>query len=173
MNPARLLSCLVTFALLASCSRIIPEGGAEQPVPVAPNAAILGVSAGPAFASLGVRPIDASHALDAFVASCHVPRTREDVSGLTRLDDWVAPCDAAATWPRIDAAGFFASHFIPVVVGDGAAFATGYFEPQIAGSRTRRPGFDVPVYGVPEDLERCWREETPDSEREGRAPLSR
>ena len=173
MTPTRLLPCIATLALLAGCSRVIPEDAGEQPVPVAPNAAILGVSAGPSLASLPVRDVDASHALDAFVASCHVPQQREDVSGLTQLQDWAAPCDAAATWPRNDARRFFAENFTPVVVGDGQGFATGYFEPQIAGSRTRRPGFDVPVYGLPDDLERCWREDTPESEREGRAPLSR
>jgi len=173
VNTARLLTCIATLALVAACSRVIPEGGGEQPSPVAPNAAILGVSAGPAFASLPIRAVDASHALDAFVASCHVPRTREDVSGLTQTDDWIRPCDAAANWPRNEAREFFAANFTPVVVGDGQGFATGYFEPQISGSATRRPGFDVPVYGVPDDLERCWREDTPESEREGRAPLSR
>jgi membrane-bound lytic murein transglycosylase A len=59
------------------------------------------------------------------------------------------------------------------MVGDGAAFATGYYEPEIAGVRNRQPGFDVPVYGVPSDLERGWREDIPESERTGRAPLSR
>lgn len=173
MTPTRLLSCIAVLALLAGCSRIIPESAGEQPVPVAPSAAILGVSAGPSLASLPIREVDASHALDAFVASCHVPQRREDASGLTQVQDWSAPCDAAATWPRNDARRFFAENFTPVVVGDGQGFATGYFEPQIAGSRTRRPGFDVPVYAMPDDLERCWREGTPESEREGRAPLSR
>ncbi|WP_120077171.1 murein transglycosylase A [Aurantiacibacter odishensis] len=173
MKQARLLSCIAVLALLAGCSRIIPEDAGEQPVPVAPNAAILGVSAGPSLASLPIRDVDASHALDAFVASCHVPQQREDLSGLTQVQDWSAPCDAAATWPRNDARRFFVENFTPVVVGNGRGFATGYFEPQIAGVRTRRAGFDVPVYGVPDDLERCWREDMPESEREGRAPLSR
>lgn len=39
-----------------------------------------------------------------------------------------------------------------VQVGDGKAFATGYFEPEIAGSRTRQRGYDVPVYKRPPDL---------------------
>ncbi len=173
VKQARLLSCIAMLALLASCSRIIPEGAGEQPTPVAPSAAILGVSSGPSLASLPIRSVDASNALNAFVASCQVPQRREDVSGLTQMQDWTAPCDAAANWPRNDARRFFTQNFTPVVVGDGQGYATGYFEPQIAGSRTRRPGFDQPVYGVPDDLERCWREGTPETEREGRAPLSR
>jgi membrane-bound lytic murein transglycosylase A len=42
-------------------------------------------------------------------------------------------------------------------VGTGEAFATGYYEPEIHGSRTRQPGFEVPIYGVPADLIRCTR----------------
>jgi membrane-bound lytic murein transglycosylase A len=35
------------------------------------------------------------------------------------------------------------------------AFATGYFEPEIAGVRQRQTGFDVPVYATPPDLVRA------------------
>ncbi|MBX4389226.1 MltA domain-containing protein, partial [Mycobacterium tuberculosis] len=51
-----------------------------------------------------------------------------------------------------DAATFFARHFETVQVADGKAFATGYYEPEIAGSRTRRPGYEVPIYARPADL---------------------
>ena len=116
---------------------------------------------------------DAVAALDAFRTSCRVATSRTDVSGLTQPDDWRAPCDAAQSWPQARAGQFFEEQFVPVRVGDGSAFATGYFEPEIAGSRTRRSASDVPVYGVPGDLERCWREDIAESERTGRAPLSR
>ncbi len=43
-------------------------------------------------------------------------------------------------------------YFETVQVGDGKAFATGYYEPEIAGSRERRPGYEVPIYGSPSDL---------------------
>ena len=64
------------------------------------------------------------------------------------------PCgDRGAGRPAIRAAAFFAEQFR---AGPGrrrqAAFVTGYFEPQIAGSRTRQPGYDVPVYRKPPDL---------------------
>jgi membrane-bound lytic murein transglycosylase A len=52
---------------------------------------------------------------------------------------------------------FFRQRFDWAVVGDGKAFATGYYEPEIAGSRTRMPGFDVPIYRTPPDLVRCTR----------------
>ncbi len=173
MTQPRLLLAIASLALIAGCSGIIPDGAEQPPVPVEPNAASLGVRAGPALSSLPIRPIDAGNALGAFVASCSVATSRQDISGLTRLDDWAAPCNAAAAWPRGDAMEFFNAYFTPAIVGDGQGFATGYFEPQIAGSAARRPGFDVPVYGVPDDLERCWRDGTPADQREGRAPLSR
>ena len=53
-------------------------------------------------------------------------------------------------------------------VGDGAAFATGYYEPEIRGSRTRAPGYDVPVYAMPPELVRAWPDDMPASERSGR-----
>lgn len=141
-----------------------------MPPPVAANAALLGASVlGPP----DVSRLAASEALVAFRTSCPVATTREDVSGLTSPSDWQEACDAASRWPSSDAAQFFARHFTAVRVGDGSAFATGYFEPEIVGYRTRRAHTDVPVYGVPYDLERCWRDSIPESERSGRAPLSR
>ncbi len=47
---------------------------------------------------------------------------------------------------------FFATNFEIARIGEGAGHATGYFEPQIAGSRVRAPGYEVPVYAVPDDL---------------------
>lgn len=167
---ARRLSILLTLVLLAACGPLIPR--VEPPAPVGETALALGVRSARADWS-SLTTADASAALDAFVASCRVATSRSDVSGLTRPDDWQAPCAVAPGWPRDRAAAFFADNFAPVRVGEGSAFATGYFEPEIAGSRTRRSASDVPVYGVPSDLERCWREGTPASEREGRAPLSR
>ena len=77
---------------------------------------------------------------------------RADPSGLTRPADWQQPCAQALFSARGRAAPFFTENFETAIVGDGAAFTTGYYEPEIRGSRTRRPGYDVPVYGVPADL---------------------
>jgi membrane-bound lytic murein transglycosylase A len=49
-------------------------------------------------------------------------------------------------------AAFFRSRFELARIGDGAAFATGYYEPEIRGSRVRMPGYDVPIYAKPPDL---------------------
>lgn len=169
---------LPAMALLAACASMIP-GSRPSPVPTptatptAANAALLGVARGPAVDSFGLLPRDSAAALDAFQLSCPVLLRRQDETGLTRPEDWQQACDAAAGWPRSDAPAFFSAHFEAVRVGDGNAFATGYFEPEITGSRARRPGFDVPVYALPPDLIRCWRDDTPEGERTGRAPLGR
>jgi membrane-bound lytic murein transglycosylase A len=44
-----------------------------------------------------------------------------------------------------------------VRVGDGKAFVTGYYEPEILGSRVKIPGYEVPIYRTPPDLIRCTR----------------
>ena len=72
-----------------------------------------------------------------------------------------------------DATGFFTAQFETVQVGSGTAFATGYFEPEIAGSRKHIPGYDQPVYSLPPDLVRGWSADVPVTERTGRAPLGR
>ena len=106
----------------------------------------------PRLDTLAFSPFVAARALAAFRISCPDVTRRDDVSGLTRPADWAAACAAAATWPQAAAPAFFAAHFEPVVVGDGGAFATGYFEPEIPGSRTRQAGYDVPIYAKPPDL---------------------
>jgi membrane-bound lytic murein transglycosylase A len=143
---------------LGSCSRIVPQP--EQPAlpPEAPpppaNAVAAGVRAGPALPAFGAGQAEA--ALAAFRLSCPSLIVREDVSGLTRQEDWRSACETAesmaATSPPRDAAGFFRSQFETVVVGDASAFATGYYEPEIAGCRVRQPGCEVPVYAAPPDL---------------------
>ena len=69
---------------------------------------------------------------------------------MTEPGDWTQACAAAAS--ATDAAGFFRSAFTAVRIGDGKAFVTGYYEPEIDGSRARTEGFDVPVYRRPDDL---------------------
>jgi membrane-bound lytic murein transglycosylase A len=81
---------------------------------------------------------------------------RQDQSGLTGAQDWAAVCAEAATVAPANAAAFFRDRFDWVSVGQGKAFATGYYEPEIAGSRTPQPGY-IPIYKVPADLIRCTR----------------
>lgn len=167
---------LAVMLALAGCGRIIPQGSLPPPAvtsPVAASAVTAGVALGPSFAALSVSDTDARGALASFIESCPRLITRDDASGLTRPDDWRGACNAARTTAPERARAFFADQFTPVQIGDGKAFATGYFEPEIAGSRTRRPGFEVPVYAMPADLVRDWPDDVKPSERTGRPPLGR
>ncbi|MFA6112576.1 MAG: murein transglycosylase A [Sphingomonas sp.] len=120
--------------------------------PATATAAKAGLLAGPPLPSLPINEAQAARALAAFRTSCNTLQRRTDASGLTRGDDWQPACSAAAGVGSGGARGFFAQWFETVQVGDGKAFATGYYEPEIAGSRNRRPGYDVPIYGRPTDL---------------------
>ncbi len=166
---------LAMLLVLASCGgRVVPPAPITAPAgTLAANAVLSGVALGPAFGALGVAEADARGALASFIESCPRLLARDDASGLTRREDWQAPCTAARGWPQGRATAFFAEIFTPVQVGNGQAFATGYFEPEIAGSRTRRPGFQVPVYAMPTDLVRGWPDDVAPSERTGRPPLGR
>ena len=120
------------------------------PVPGATSASAAGLIAGPPIDTLPLSDDQARAALAAFRLSCPGLLRRTDASGLTRAYDWRAPCDAAAG--AGDARAFFAAQFEAVQVGDGKAFATGYYIPEIAGSRERRDGYEVPIFARPSDL---------------------
>ena len=107
-------------------------------------------AAGPPIASLPITPEQAARARAAFIVSCPALLTRPDRTGLTTPQDWRAPCDAATNGG--DARIFFSEYFETARVGDGVAFATGYYEPEIAGSLTRDDAHRVPVYAKPADL---------------------
>jgi membrane-bound lytic murein transglycosylase A len=171
---------LAAMAMLSACTVIPTPGGRPEgagpphraPGPAAPavepapkgqppaqeappkpsTAAEAGISPGPSFATFGVDPDAARAALVAFRLSCPALQRRSDASGLTRAGDWTEACARASAWPDADAANFFANQFAIVQVGDGRAFVTGYYEPEIAGSRTPSPEYPVPVYKRPPDL---------------------
>ena len=168
---------------LAACGPMIPPArypveSAPRPAPSpspspTPSAVPLIVRPGPALASLGITETDAAGALRSFAESCPRALARSDTSGLTVNADWKPACAAAPAWPAGQAARFFAQFFETATIGDGKAFATGYYEPEIAGARSHQPGYDVPVYKLPPDLIRDWPAETPTEQRTGRAPLGR
>ena len=168
----RLVAGLAGLAMLSACA-VVPTPGAPDhvpaphrapppsrpvpptapaPLPKPTTAAASGVHPGPPVASFGISPDAARAALVAFRLSCSGLQRRADASGLTRAGDWSQACTRAASWPEGDALAFFSSQLAVVQVGDGQAFVTGYYEPEIAGSRTQAPGYDVPVYKRPPDL---------------------
>lgn len=168
MSIAFRAAALALFLTLAACaSRPLPPPEAPPPpvqaAPVLPrptspspagaNALLTGVAIQPPKL---IGPEEAARALAAFRASCPVLMHRQDVSGLTQPGDWSAFCAEAATLDPANAAGFFYHRFAWVRIGDGRAFATGYYEPEIEGSRTPLPGY-VPIHRAPPDLVRCLR----------------
>ncbi|MCB2049716.1 MAG: MltA domain-containing protein, partial [Novosphingobium sp.] len=169
----RKLAALALISLLGACVRVIPgQTGSTPPSPVTPdNALAAGVHPGPSVERLGMADGDARLALLSFVESCPRLLSRDDASGLTRQADWRAPCDAAARW-TVDPVRFFANYFETVRVGEGEAFATGYFEQEIEGSRQRLPGYEVPVYAMPSDLVRARPGDAPPLDN-GRMPMGR
>jgi membrane-bound lytic murein transglycosylase A len=162
----RKTAALAVLLVLAACAgspkqrRPLPPPSSSRPSrPVEPlrpatpqTAAELGVVHGPAVDTLGLTAESARRAMAAFRTSCPVLIRRTDASGLTLPGDWREACDDAAGRLDIDGPAFFAQWFDTVIVGDGKAFATGYYEPEIEGSRTHIPGYDTPVYRAPPDL---------------------
>jgi membrane-bound lytic murein transglycosylase A len=110
------------------------------------------VRAGPGLSGVSLEQAD--RAYQAFKISCPALTKRSDVSGLTRPGDWVPLCTQVQAMPASPDARlqWFANNFELIEVGDGKAFVTGYFEPEIAGCRTRQPGCEVPVYRKPPEL---------------------
>ncbi|MGB5559552.1 MAG: MltA domain-containing protein [Paracoccaceae bacterium] len=81
---------------------------------------------------------DHNRALDVFRSTCR------DM----RAPDWVPICALAET--QTNARTFFELFFRPVLIEDGApALFTGYFEPELSGSRSRSGRFRFPLYRLP------------------------
>jgi membrane-bound lytic murein transglycosylase A len=161
---ARVVALGLTLAIAACAPRTpaptpqpppatIPPTPTPAPPPVPPPPATAR-EAGVALATpASLSPADANRALTAFRLSCPALVRRQDQSGLTATTDWQPLCKEAQT--VTDASAFFRDRFEWVRVGNGEAFATGYYEPEILGSRVEAPGYQVPIYGKPADLVRC------------------
>lgn len=81
---------------------------------------------------------DHSSALKVFLKTCRDLKS----------PDWKAVCAVARD--QTDAKKFFELFFRPVVIEDGQKpLFTGYFEPELDGSRTRSSHFRYPVYKIP------------------------
>lgn len=163
---SRLWVGLATLGLSACADAIVPRSVAQvstpEPVAIKPasapaaftgtTATAVGVTPGPDISSLSISDDAAIRAFASFRASCPAARRRNDLSGLTRPGDWARVCDAANATAPDGARSFFVDQFETVQVGTGAAFATGYYEPELAGSRTKSAAFPVPIYKRPPEL---------------------
>ena len=169
MTRAHRALALASFAILSACATRpvetpppaptpVPAPAPAPVVPVVPPPPANAIAAGVAIAAAPpfIAQVDASRALQAFRTSCPVLMRRNDQSGLTSAAAWAAVCAEAETVTPANASAFFRDRFDWVSVGAGKAFATGYYEPEIAGSRTPLPGY-VPIHAVPTDLTRCTR----------------
>lgn len=83
---------------------------------------------------------DHGAALDVFKNTCQDMKTQ----------DWQTLC--AAAQDQKNPRAFFELFFRPLLIEDGKdALFTGYFEPELEGSRTPSARYRFPVYGMPRD----------------------
>ena len=112
----------------------------------APRLAVTAFSQLPGWQSADLKP-----ALAAFHRSCDVIAGKpageliNDYAGTA--GDWQKVCARLTD----DPSSFFEKNFTPYRLG-GQGLFTGYYEPEIHGSRLRHDAFQTPVYGLPRDL---------------------
>jgi membrane-bound lytic murein transglycosylase A len=147
--------------LLAGCAAIQPAPPAVPAPPVAPPLIRLDAAQ---FGELPAWPqSDPRGAVVAFLRSCAALAAKSDDAPLGGVDyagtagEWRDVCRTAALVPLDESAAarrFFESEFVPyrVAQASGAGLFTGYYEPQLRGSRTRQGPYQTPLYGVPVDL---------------------
>lgn len=162
---------IVALAACAAQHRMVAAPMPTAPVMAAPPAATAPVRPAPTltfspvqFSELaGWSQSDPRQALNAFRRSCVVilgePQdTPMGISGYAgTAGDWANSCQRAF---GTDAASvesarkYFEDEFVPVRLSQAGAdgFFTGYFEPELRGSRTRHDQYQTPIYGVPSDL---------------------
>ncbi|WP_170410804.1 murein transglycosylase A [Ruegeria atlantica] len=90
--------------------------------------------------------------LDGWAADDHGAALSVFLNTCGDLDDpdWQALCNVAQTYEADAARSFFELFFRPVLVEDGEdALFTGYFEPELDGSKIRTDRFKYPIYKMP------------------------
>jgi len=148
---------LIGAIILAGCVT-----ARKPPVPVGPPQPITLTAT--SFADLPSWAASDSHAgLEAFRRSCSEIQDKAadaplgGVGYAGTITDWGAACRQAAALQSIgpeSARAFFESAFVPYRVSQASpdGLFTGYFEPELKGSRTRHGPYQTPLYGVPPDL---------------------
>ena len=154
MTPARLLVLGAMLGVLYGCASSSPPPTTTKPAAPAESWSMARVS----FDALpGWTTANADAALQSFRRSCAVLSSRADDAALSGVGyagtaaDWRDVCANASG----DAKSFFAANFIPfALAAPGDGLFTGYYEPEIRGSRTRQGAYQTPVHGMPSDLVR-------------------
>lgn len=167
----RLPAAIAALAVLAGCSRLppplpvtAPAGTPAWNVPQGPGPAMTPVD----FAHLPGWGLDrASEALPGFQANCVqiLASPTQNLGGSLEAglrggkpEQWRRACEAARLVPAHDdaaARAFFEANFRPYgLSSDGSATGlfTGYYEPELRGSRTADRTYDVPIYRRPPAL---------------------
>lgn len=140
-------SALAFFLLLALAACAAPK----PPPQAGLQLARMDFSALPGFGG------DSGAALAAFRRGCSALKAKPDDAPMGgagyagTIGDWRGVCAAAEHAGR----DFFAANFTPYEVRGADGLFTGYYEPEISGSRTRHGAFQTPVYGIPPDLVRA------------------
>jgi membrane-bound lytic murein transglycosylase A len=146
---------------LAGCGTIRPTPGPVPPLPAVSPALRLDAVEFRALAAW--TQSDPRDALQAFLRSCAALAAKPDDALLGGVNyagtagEWRQVCGIAATASADSpetARAFFESEFVPYRVGhdSGVSLFTGYYEPQLRGSRIRHDAYQIPLYGIPRDL---------------------
>jgi membrane-bound lytic murein transglycosylase A len=147
---ARLIPWLAAALAAAGCVTAPPP-----PVPAPPPAPLPAIYRPVAWSTLpGWGEDRVEQAWPAFRAGCEVL-----IASPSRAESWRAVCAAGDDIDGRSVAAvraFFETHFIAYQVtgadGRDTGLVTGYYEPLLAGSRTKSARYPVPIYGVPDDL---------------------
>lgn len=127
--------------------------------------------------ALGLTPVEysalpgwgvdrADAALATFVGGCAAMNSQQSLGGAGlaaslggSAQNWTAACNVARTLPAGDAnaaRAFFERAFQPYAVADtasdGPGLFTGYYEPELSGSRAATSGFPTPLLRAPPEL---------------------
>jgi membrane-bound lytic murein transglycosylase A len=103
----------------------------------------------------GWRDADLEPARAAFRRSCTIiakkPATEVIADYAGTAADWQKICGQDGDLDVGPARAFFEKNFTPYALG-GEGLFTGYYEPEIRGSRSQHDAYQTPVYGLPSDL---------------------
>jgi peptidoglycan lytic transglycosylase A len=157
--PPFLNSCGRPFAALAL---VLLFASCAPPPPPEPRLTLEPAKFG---ALAGWETDNQAEALAAFLLSCPAlaesgARAKSPAEGANfgSASDWQAACEDAGTVPAGDdaaARAFFERRFTPYLAGDNGeaeGLFTGYYVPELKGSKTAHGPYRVPLHRVPDDL---------------------
>jgi len=166
LEPGARARAHVGFAALATLAALSLLSACAPRIPPAPRLTLEKTS----FAELpGWGDGRQAEALAAFLRSCpSLSEAGPSVAGSQTPDggpaggfgapgDWRRVCDEArdVSGDAAAARAFFEKRFVPYLAGDNReaeGLFTGYYVPELKGSRTRSARYHVPIYRVPDDL---------------------